>query len=296
MIITPDDIGTEIGKISPFVEHRILSDKLSYEPLSISAFHEYILEFVKRLNDDLVVAGEHRQEQWNQGWQENLDEFRATGQPEALIPKYHCKADIARLHRRIIRTYNPWFDYKLNSYFVDGILFKYLPNASRVIEIGCGTGYHLFRMQKYFPDLQYVGLDWAQSSQDIIAAVGLKNVTGQRFDYFHPADVNMRDAVVFTVASLEQIHDQHGAFLDYILAQRPALVINFEPITEVLDPNNLLDYLTIKYIQKRKYLKDYLTTLYGLQSQGKVNVERVIRLNYGSKFIEGHTCVIWEPA
>lgn len=296
MKIIPNDITSEIGQIHPIVEQRIWSDSLEYDVLTSSDFYKYILEFVQRLNDDLVVAGEHRQEQWNAGWTENLREFQQSGDIFALVPKYHQKSNIARLHRGIIKARTPWFDYKLHSYFVDGIIFRYLGDIKRVIEIGCGTGYHLYRFNQTFPKNQYLGTDWATSSQEIIAAVGLSNVTGQRFDYFHPDGVNMYNSLLLTIASLEQIQDQYAAFLDYVLDQRPALCVHFEPIAEVLDPNDLIDYLTIKYIQKRNYLKNYLTTLRKLEEQGKIHILATQRLNYGSKFIEGHTCIIWKPA
>ena len=62
-----------------------------------------------------------------------------------------------------------------------------------------------------------------------------------------------------------------------------------------MDENNLIDYLTIKYFNKRNYLKNYLTKLQTLEKENKVEILEVKRLNYGSKFVEGHTLIIWKP-
>ena len=83
--------------------------------------------------------------------------------------------------------------------------------------------------------------------------------------------------------------------LDYFVSSKPGLCIHFEPIHEVLDPDNLLDYLTMQYFNKRNYLKNYLTSLQKLEREGKIRILDVRRLYYGSKFIEGHTVIIWKP-
>jgi hypothetical protein len=101
--------------------------------------------------------------------------------------------------------------------------------------------------------------------------------------------------LVYTVASLEQIGEKHNQIIDFFLEKKPALCIHFEPIEEVLDEDNLLDYLTIKYFNKRNYLKNYLAKLQTLEKENKVEILEVKRLNYGSKFVEGHTLIIWKP-
>ena len=44
------------------------------------------------------------------------------------------------------------FDYHLHSFFVDAVLLNYLSSFNKVFEFGCGTGYHLFRLNDYFPN------------------------------------------------------------------------------------------------------------------------------------------------
>lgn len=296
MKFIPQDVGQRLGIVPTQVQERIQQDNLTYRPLDHYEMQDYILEFIKRLYDELPISGEHRRPQWESGWGENLDEFRRTNDPIALIPKYYSKSNLARVNSQIVQTSDPWFDYKMLSYFVDTVIMRYMNVSDQIVEAGCGPACHLFRLNQYFGDKQYLGLDWARSSQELINTVGLPNITGRNFDYFNPdPSVKVTGSLLFTVASLEQVHDRHAAFLEYILQQKPKLVVHFEPIQEVLHDSILLEYLSIKYMQKRRYLADYLPALFKLEREGRAEVMDVRRLYCGSQFIEGHTCVVWRP-
>ena len=295
------DIENGVGfEIHPYVKNKILKDRLQYNVLDGRSFSEYVLEYLKVLDADLSKTGEHRKDDWEKGWDENLDLFRATGNIDSLIPKYHTKSNIARLNNKIIQTIHPQFDFKIHSYFVDAVLMKYLPKFRDVCEFGCGTGYHLFRLKQEFPSINFIGLDWSRASQKIINEVSTflnADVSGKIFDYYNPDySFDVKDKLIYTVASLEQVGENHGKFIDYLIEKKPGLCIHFEPISEVFrKDDNLLDYLTSKYFEKRNYLKGFLLKLDELESQGKVEILETRRLNYGSKFIEGHTLIIWKP-
>ena len=130
----------------------------------------------------------------------------------------------------------------------------------KIFEFGCGTGYHLFRFNDFFPNKNYIGLDWAESSKKSIdfysKTFNLTNIVAVKFDYYKPDyNVNIEDSLIYTVASLEQIGDQHTALIDYFLSNKPALCIHFEPIHEVLDDNNLIDFLNRKYFLKNSLVQ-----------------------------------------
>lgn len=295
------DIENSLGfEISSEIKESILKERLTYSELEGEDLEKYILEYLKVLDEDLSVSGEHRRNDWESGWGENLKLFLETKDEKTLIPKYHGKSNIARLNGRIIRTYDQQFDFKLHSFIVDSVIRKHAPNFKRICEFGCGTGYHLFRMSKYFPDKNFVGLDWSRSSQRLIseAATGANlKVSARNFDYFNPDEsFDVNGDLILTVASLEQIGDKHKPFVDYLISKKPGLCIHFEPISEVFDKeSNLLDHLTSKYFDKRNYLKGFLSRLKELESENKIQILETRRLNYGSKFIEGHTLIIWKP-
>lgn len=299
--VSVEDVEKNIGfSIDPRIQNKIISTALKYSFLNEQELKKYITEFRATISSELKKSGKHRINDWESGWKENLLNFKKNKKLDSLIPKYHIKSNISRLNGKVIKTKSPKHDFLINSFFMDSILFKYIENYERVFEFGCGTGYHLFRLNENFPSKQYIGLDWAKLSQEIIQfasnCLGTNNIKGKNFDYYKPdPSINIKDSLVFTVASLEQVGDQHSLFINYILNNKPALVINFEPITELLNKNILLDDLTIQYIEKRNYLKNYLTSLISLEKMGKVKILEARRLNYGSQFIEGHSLIIWKP-
>jgi hypothetical protein len=286
--------------IDPRLFDKINKSELLYEALNSAELYDYIVNYINVLSSDLIRAGEGRISHWETGWKENLEEFKKTLSPNSLIPKYHKKNNIARLNKQIIKTHSKDFDYHLHSFFVDALLLEHIPNYNKVFELGCGTGYHLFRLNEYYSSKMYYGGDWSVASQNNIGecAEALKNnnIKGFNFNYFEPDySIDVKDSLVYTVASLEQIGEKHDKVLEFLIDKKPGLCIHFEPIHEVLDEENILDYLTIQYFNKRNYLKNYLTTLRSLEAQDKIRILDVRRLYYGSKFIEGHTVIIWKP-
>ena len=299
--VIPQDIQSRYShNIDPRVIDKINKSKLLYEVLDSEELHNYVVNYINILSSDFIRAGEGRISHWEAGWKENLEEFKKTLSPNSLIPKYHKKNSIARLNKQIIKTGSKDFDYHLHSFFVDALLLEHIPNYDKVFELGCGTGYHLFRLNEYCADKAYYGGDWSVASQNNISecakALKTKNIEGFNFNYFDPNySIDVKDSLVYTVASLEQIGNKHDKILEFLVDKKPGLCIHFEPIHEVLDEENLLDYLTIKYFDKRNYLKNYLTALKTLEAEDKIRILDVRRLYYGSKFIEGHTVIIWKP-
>jgi len=306
--VTISDVENSVGfEIDAETKASILKENLAYSILDKDNYERYLLEYLKVLDANISRSGEHRKNDWENGWNENLEAFLKTKDIKSLIPRYHTKSNIARLNNQIIKTYDSEFDFKFHSFVVDSIVKKYgadlIKNSGplfKICEFGCGTGYHLFRIAKFFPETNLVGLDWSQSSQRLISEVSSfsnAKVSGRNFNYFAPDEsFEINGNLILTIASLEQIGDKHQMFVDYLLSKNPGLCIHFEPVSEVLSKeDNLLDYLTVKYFEKRNYLKGFLTNLKNLEKEGKAKILETRRLNYGSKFIEGHSLVIWKP-
>ena len=66
-------------------------------------------------------------------------------------------------------------------------------------------------------------------------------------------------------------------------------------MAEPLDDKNLLQFLSIKYFQKRKYLKDYITKLRVLEKSGVIKIHDQRKTGFGSLFIEGYSVIAWSP-
>jgi len=184
---------------------------------------------------------------------------------------------------------------------IQWLLEEYASDCSSLYEFGCGTGSNLVWIRELMPDIELTGLDWAESSQQIIELVSNRSsdakLHSKNFDYFKP-DFNVelkQNAAVLTVASLEQTGKNYNDFLEYLLAKRPKVVIHIEPMWDSLDPNNLLDYLSIRYVKKRNYLDGFREYIWSLSKDGKIEVKVDRRTYLGSLYIDGYSVLIWKP-
>ena len=62
---------------------------------------------------------------------------------------------------------------------------------------------------------------------------------------------------------------------------------------EYLDSNNLIDYLSIKYFDKRNYLNGLRNHLFSLQNEGKIEIIQDQRSYIGSMFVDGYSIIAW---
>ena len=301
--ITVKDIEEVVGfKISSHCKNLIQTFDLKYEIPTQKERDKIILDILNNINSPLEPAGKHKLDKWEKGWFENLELLKQHKDVSSLIPKYFGKHKIARWKGELIKCQTEYFDYKLHIIIVDAILNEYVGNSfNNLYEFGCGPSYHLLRFRQFNNNINLIGLDWATSSQDIIKEIVDLNITdkfqGYNFNYF---DINpdikiSKDSAIFTCASLEQMGDNYKDFVNYLVSQKPDLCINFEPMTELLDEDNLLDKLSILYCKKRNYLKNYLSYLRELEKEDKIEIIKEQRLYGGSYFLEGYPIVIWKP-
>ena len=76
---------------------------------------------------------------------------------------------------------------------------------------------------------------------------------------------------------------------------KPKLVVNNEPIYELYDQDILFDYLPAKFHHKRGYTRGYLPRLRELEKEGKIQIIKHKRLNFGSLLHEGYNYIVWKP-
>ena len=274
---------------------------LSYSEISKSANNEAILRVLNALNSDLIQVGAHRSGDWEKGWQENFENYKQSKNLSDVIPKYFNKIPLIRWKQEWIQPNSPTMEYDMLGLIVNFITDSYLEDFSNVYEFGCGTGHNLLRIRNRMPDVNLIGLDWATSSQALIRQVAVDTsdpkFTGENFDYFKPnRDLKIRDnSAVITVASLEQTGSKFNEFIDYLVEQKPSLVIHIEPMWEPLDETNLLDHLSIKYFEKRNYLNGLQKYIEHLENQGKAEIVKKDRTYVGSFYIDGYSLLVWKP-
>jgi len=300
MIIQISDIENILGfPIEETWKKTYANYNLNFEYLDKKEFNDYLVDVVNVITSDIVKSGEHRIDEWEKGWRENLQNFLRTNDFFDLIPKYHSKRNYIRWKQSIIKPEDKRLDYYIHTIFVDSIIRHYMQHCDNIFEFGCGPGYHLLRLLEQLPDKNFYGADWTKASQYIIGTINEKlntNIHGINFNFFKP-DYSVEvpeNSGIYTVAVLEQIGDKFKDFIDYILVKKPSVCVHLEPIDELLDKNNLLDLLSIKYFRKRNYLNGFLPYLEQLEESGKIDIIKKQRIFTGSYFIEGHSLVVWK--
>ncbi|MFA5127520.1 MAG: hypothetical protein WC457_00775 [Patescibacteria group bacterium] len=301
MSVSVQDLEKMWGEnLSPYLVKKVSEYDLKYAILNDVERDNCLKRIVSTLLDkDLVFSGEHRHEQWNKGWGENLDNFIGSKDEKNVVPKYFGKYDVLRLKQKFIKPLSDKFE--VNSLYIiqDWLFDKYFRNINNIYEFGCGTGHNLMRVREVNPTANLWGLDWADSSQKIIDAMRADgvdaNIYSHNFDFFKP-DYDFKiekDSAIYTVAALEQIGDKHGEFINYLRQNKPQLCVHVEPIGELLDQDNLLDYLSVEYFKKRNYLNGYLDKLKEMESNGEIKILCAKRSYIGSMFIDGYSVIVW---
>ena len=288
------DVATACAALLPKVD-------LSYRFANDDEHDSLVLETIKRMSSaELPVAGEKRLADWERGWSENLQALRTSAYDiEKLVPKYIRPGEPIRLFRKYaIPAPNFVRDYTV--IFRAWLAQTFIAKASTIYEFGCGPGAHLAYLASTFPDKRFVGLDWAESSSEILTALSARfgwNIKGERFDFFNPnhAFDLERDSAVLTFGALEQVGGRFGPFLDYLLSNKPAIVVHVEPMDELYEQDNLIDYLAWRYHKQRGYLDGFLTKLKTLEKEGKVTIVASHRHEFGVKYVETYSYVVWHP-
>jgi hypothetical protein len=258
-----------------------------------------LLERIRRKEFSIVVPGD--KSRWMRGWGENLADFVASrGDLNALAPKYVRPDMPVRLFRRFARTVEPNFEQRWRRLYQEWLFRTYLGDAARILEFGCGSGMHVAALAEMFPQTRIVGLDWAEPSRDIVENMRILrglNTEGRVFDFYKPDyDLDVpRDSVVLTFAALEQISDQHGPFIEFLLEKRPKLCVFVEPIVEWYDRANFVDHLALRAHETRNFLVGLAPALRQLQQQGRIEILKEHRVEFGSLLHEGYSQIIWRP-
>lgn len=295
--------GTTINDIPEDTRDLIAEYELKYRRFSNEERSQIILKILKKIDsEELHVAGKEKKVNWEKNWQENLEEFiNSNYDLVKLVPKYFRPNQIFRIYRDYAQPQDSMFSIKWFNIFRSWFFQKYLKDVDAIYEFGCGSGYNLAVLAKFFPDKELYGLEWVNSAVNTVNLIAEKynyNLKGQLFDIFLP-DENLNfsnNSAVFTIGALEQIGSDFENFLEFLLRKNPSLCLNVEPIYELYDKDNLVDYLAMKFHKKRKYLNGYLTYLKQIEKENKIEILKVQRVLYGNcRYQDGHSYVIWRP-
>lgn len=296
------DIFNEKEDNLPFpVKQAIKETNFRYRVVEGQEYNQAILKILKTLDGQtLKVSGPHRLNDWEKGWDNHLEELKESKYNlDILVAKFAMKGDYNRLQGNLIKVENNSFESDFVNIIRLYLFKKYYKNINTLYEFGAGTGVNLVAASKIFPRIKLVGLDWANSSIEIINSLKEKlriNISGKRMDLFNPdRKYNLdKDSAVLTIGALEQLGKDFKPFINYLLKNKPKVCIHLETLYELYDQDNLLDYLAVKYLEKRKYLRGFLPFLKDLERKKRIKIIEV-RRTFGSFYHEGYTYTVWKP-
>jgi hypothetical protein len=272
--------------------------------------HEQIFSITESKVDssDFKISGAERIPDWEAGWEEVRRNFKLNPTIESLIPQYFKKHNYCRLNSKFIVTGGTDSELRflriVQTLVMNSILStknSTREKISRIYEFGCGTGHNLVHLSSMWPHLSYFGLDWSTKSQELLSEiyeVGLINNLGfANFDFFKPNKdfILEPDALVLTVATLEQVGSKHTEFIQYLLTQKPKIVVHIEPEQDLLDVTDKVDQLSMKYAKNRGYLKGLLSYLRVLEDEKLIKIHSAYRTGMGSYLLDGYSVIVWEP-
>ena len=295
-------LGCAKSELPKFCLTKIASCNFEFSPLTSKQRDDHILKILLRLDADPGIQRSTDQniEAFEQGWRENYELCRTKGVTRAhLKPKYVRPYDFVRFQTDYIAPKNPYILDDLLWLAVNYSFHRYLNDFETVYEFGCGTGQYLYDLAQMFPQKTLVGTDWTKASGDILklmADAGMK-VSGTRFDMLR-TDNNLKIAkgsAIVTIGALEQLGSNFQVFLNYLLSQKPELVIHHEPIEDFYGTATLFDYIGLAYHRRRNYLHGYLPALRELEKAKKIEIVEAQRVPFGDPFHESASRIVWRP-
>jgi SAM-dependent methyltransferase len=293
--------GTTIEDIPEDCRELITSMDLRYKPLSDREKKETIMRVLKTIkSDSLSIVGPDRKPVWEKGWSENLQNFiNSNYDLNELTPKFVKPNEVMRLIDNYVMPKNPDFETSLVKVLRLYLFKKYFFNATAIYEFGCGTGLNLVALARLFPEKKLYGLDWSTASCDIVNKIAEMyncHLSGAFFDMFFPdyqLDIT-KGSAIFTIGAMEQLGTNYEAFLQFLLDKRFAICINIETLYELYDQDMSFDHIAAEYLERRGYLRGYLTRLRELEKQGKIDIIKTQK-SFGSLYHDGYSYVIWKP-
>jgi hypothetical protein len=294
--------GTDRASLPGGCVELIENGDWSYVPLEGERLDDVLREFLERIRQkNFSIVANDDKSRWIRGWSENLDSFVASkGDTDALAPKYIRPNMPVRLFRRFVLPGQSRFELNWYRVFQEWLFRTYLTDCETIFEFGSGSGINVGLLAQMFPDKKIVGLDWAEPACEIVNSMRRLrgwNTEGRPFDFFkpdHTLDIPP-NSIVFTVGALEQTSTRHGAFIDFLLAKKPKLCVFIEPIYEWYDPANLADHLALRAHDLRNFWRGFPGRLQQLAQEGRVEIIKQKRADFGSLVLEGYSQNIWRP-
>ena len=272
----------------------------NYRTMGKEDIEKYLMVVLDLINSPYIKRNRvENLKAWEHGWNENLESFKIDFSEEHLKPKYFRPCNFFRFDKTVVVPENTNIEYELFLAVRHLVFHKYFREFDSIYELGCGSCQNIFALAKLFPEKEIFGLDWTNSSKQIADILSKKlymNIKGLHFDFMKPPkDLAIGpNSLIYSIHSLEQLGAKHESLLRFLLKQKPKLVVNYEPLVELYQQDNLYDSLAVMYSKNRNYLSNYLTELRKLAQLGKIEILEELRPFIGGIYHEA-SLIVWRP-
>jgi hypothetical protein len=262
-----------------------------------------ITQIIERIRiDKQVIAGDGRKETWSNGWAENLEAFmNSGGDVKELTPRFVRAGLPVRWQGKYVQPKSDNFELAFIEILRHHIVEHYFAKVASIYEFGAGTGFNLVHANQIKPEIDLVGTDFVQPAVDLINEVGIRlgiNLTSSIFDMMRPDDFELElpnESGVWTFGSLEQLGGEIEPIINYLIRNKPKICVHIEPMSELYDTVSLEDYLANWFQTKRGYTSGLIPLLKQYEDEGRITVNKIQRLGFGSLMMEGYNLVVWAP-
>ena len=279
----PESIQLQLDKFFP----------IQYDELNSEQYKEYYELCLEMLNKKLEVD-------WQDDWFSVLQNLRTNDDNVKSIirPKWFRESAFVNIQNCLSLTETSYVDWEYQLITRQMLFYTHLRDIENICEFGSGSGANFYLINEILQDKNFILSDISVTSLKIIEELKRKlnrnNLTYSNIDIEQDIDLQLPDnTAVITTSVLEQIGDNYKNFINFILKEKPQIVINVEPIVELLDSKNGFDNVMNLYCEKRKYLAGYLTELEKLEKQKKIKIIMKKRTMVSGTFIE-NSVLIWK--
>jgi len=294
---------TNTKEINKYCSH-LLKNKLIFNHLPIKERDAIIIKILNKIKQDSqIIASKGRKKKWQDGWKENLDLFKRKSNDKFLLPKFYTAREnkYFRLGGELVKVKDNQFEIKMVNIYRNWYFKKYFERREikNIYEFGAGTGHNLIELSKIFPEKNLFGSDFVSSAVNLLKIVVRKhniNLKSFLFDMKSPNQKIklMNNSAVYTSGALEQLSGKIEKFIDYILKQKPKIVIHCEPAENFYDKEKLIDYLGFNFQNKRKYTSNLYSYLRELEKRKKIKILKTLKSPFGSLMLEGYNLIVWK--
>lgn len=288
------DLPRLLGEPPAFPLSRIIAKPPEYVECQDQALELEWARWERQQSNFADVAT--RADVWERCWRERLEAYKASGSVADLLPDFlRAAKPPLRYFGKYIIPGSPSDLHTVQKCILSHLLVKWM-RGGVLLEFGCGSGYNLaLARQLLNPDDEICGADKSSAAVECVKALGFHGTT---FDMSSPADLSLppwSDTTVLTAGAMEQIGDNCGAFLGFLLEKRPRMCIHIEPLYELYAPTDPFDAEAMAYHNARGYLRGFLPALQCLEREGRVQIFETHRTHFGGRFNDGFSWIVWRP-